>query len=242
MDLRGCVSSRPELIKKLIVDLRHHCAIPITIIKQVLHDLEHKGLAPQEGYLQISSCLDELLEIITSQSDDALLAFQAEDETSVLDLCSVIQEAVGHVQTRHQHQARFSPCKLELPSVPIEISTSRVLLHRILEAILDNAYDAIAECAPRSNWNPEVSCCLRIKPVEMGKLVLIEIRDNGDGIAQENVDNIWGTFSTKGAGRGQGLNGKRDELKQLRGTIDVDTKLNEGTRFILKLGKERETD
>ncbi len=73
-------------------------------------------------------------------------------------------------------------------------------------------------------------------PVAAGDYVMVEVIDNGCGIARENVSKIFEPFfSTKevGSGTGLGLATVYGIIKQTGGYILVDSKENEGTRFVL---------
>jgi len=71
-----------------------------------------------------------------------------------------------------------------------------------------------------------------------GGSVKIEIADTGGGIPAENLDKIFEPyFSTKETGTGLGLAIVKKIVDDHRGTIDVESKLNEGTKFTVRLPK-----
>ena len=66
-------------------------------------------------------------------------------------------------------------------------------------------------------------------------LVQISVRDEGCGIAPDDLDRIFDPyFSTKPKGSGLGLASVHSIIKKHNGTIKVDSKLNEGTVFIMQ--------
>lgn len=68
------------------------------------------------------------------------------------------------------------------------------------------------------------------------EFVKIEIADTGDGISPENLYKIFEPyFSTKETGTGLGLAIVKKIVDDHRGTIAVESKLNEGTKFTVKL-------
>jgi len=73
-------------------------------------------------------------------------------------------------------------------------------------------------------------------------VVRVEIRDNGCGIPEPQLNNIFDArYSTKAGGSGLGLDVVRQVVKRCKGTIDVDSRLGEGTTFTLLLpGIERQ--
>ena len=68
----------------------------------------------------------------------------------------------------------------------------------------------------------------------------IEVTDTGTGISEENLPKIFEPyFSTKETGTGLGLAIVKKIVDVHNGTIDVESNLNEGTKFIVKLPKAR---
>jgi signal transduction histidine kinase len=67
--------------------------------------------------------------------------------------------------------------------------------------------------------------------------VAIEVIDNGTGIADENKEKIFLLFfSTKGHhGTGIGLNVTKKIIEEHRGKIWFESKVGEGTRFVMEL-------
>jgi len=69
-------------------------------------------------------------------------------------------------------------------------------------------------------------------------MVNINISDTGIGIPQENVKRIFEPFfTTKGVGEGTGLGlfMVYNIIKEHRGDIEVESKLNQGTTFTISL-------
>jgi two-component system, NtrC family, sensor kinase len=72
----------------------------------------------------------------------------------------------------------------------------------------------------------------------MDSKVEIRIKDNGDGIPQNNLDKIFQPFFTTkptGKGAGLGLSLSYDILKAHGGQIKVETKEGEFTEFVIQL-------
>jgi signal transduction histidine kinase len=69
-------------------------------------------------------------------------------------------------------------------------------------------------------------------------MVKLQIADTGEGIAPENLANIFNTFFTtkhKKAGTGLGLSICRDIVENHNGTITVDSTFGEGSQFTILL-------
>jgi signal transduction histidine kinase len=73
------------------------------------------------------------------------------------------------------------------------------------------------------------------------QFVKIEIKDTGGGISEENLAKIFEPyFSTKETGTGLGLAIVKKIIEDNNGTIDVESHLNEGTKFIVNLPKVKD--
>jgi CheY-like chemotaxis protein len=71
-----------------------------------------------------------------------------------------------------------------------------------------------------------------------GAGVFAEVKDNGDGIAQENIGRIFEPFFTTkpvGEGSGLGLAICRNIIGEFGGDIRVESELGRGTRFVVHL-------
>ncbi|MFT3836233.1 MAG: ATP-binding protein [Myxococcaceae bacterium] len=100
-------------------------------------------------------------------------------------------------------------------------------LQQVLLNLVTNAAEAIGERAGKIIVSTESP--------EPGK-VRLSVSDNGSGIAPEVQARMFDPFfSTKGSGRGLGLAVIHGIVKTHQGTLTVETKAGEGTRFVLDL-------
>ena len=119
---------------------------------------------------------------------------------------------------------------------------------RVLLNLYNNAFYAVAEKSKLpakdlsgfenltglGNFEPTIS----ISTKKSGNQVLITVSDNGNGISQKVVDKIFQPFFTTkptGQGTGLGLSLSYDIIKAHGGEIKVETKENEGSKFIIEL-------
>ena len=78
---------------------------------------------------------------------------------------------------------------------------------------------------------------------EITNFLQISIKDNGIGISDENIEKIFNPFfSTKPTekGTGLGLSISNAIIKRHRGSIRVESKINEGTVFYINLPIKRD--
>lgn len=68
--------------------------------------------------------------------------------------------------------------------------------------------------------------------------IVMKISDNGEGISEKNIDNIFNMFyraSNKVAGTGLGLYICKEIINKMKGSISVSSKINEGTTFTIRI-------
>lgn len=104
-------------------------------------------------------------------------------------------------------------------------------LEHIILNLLSNSIDAIDKCG-----------VINIRTNIENDSVVIVCEDNGSGIDEKDISNIFNPFfSTKelGKGTGLGLFIVYSEVEKLNGKIDIESKLGEGTTFTIRLPLER---
>jgi signal transduction histidine kinase len=112
---------------------------------------------------------------------------------------------------------------------------------RVILNLINNAFYAVTvkkKLRPQ-NYEPTVTISTRTEKSPLGGLeVLIEVKDNGNGIPQKILDKIFQPFFTTkptGQGTGLGLSLSYDIIKAHGGEITVDTKEGEGSEFIISI-------
>lgn len=111
----------------------------------------------------------------------------------------------------------------------LTIWTDPSLTEQVLINILKNALEALLyKASPK----------LTIKAyLHQNQQVFIEISDNGQGIEPEALDRIFiPFFTTKKTGSGIGLSLSRQIMQQHGGQLTVESKVDEGTSFLLTFG------
>jgi len=125
----------------------------------------------------------------------------------------------------HKGKAEF---KSNIPANlhPVRINKSKFI--RVLTNLLTNAVEAIETSGTVS--------VTAFNLAENGKdFVCVCVADNGKGIPEETIKNIYDKeYSTKQRGSGLGLSIVKKILDEMNGAIDIKSRANEGTKFILK--------
>jgi signal transduction histidine kinase len=111
----------------------------------------------------------------------------------------------------------------------VEIDPGR--LRRALGQVLENAVQAAISVGDAER-SPLVTLCSRLGDTHAE----IAIIDNGPGIAPEALDRAFDPlFSTKRFGTGLGLTTARQIVEQHGGTIDLESRVGEGTSAVIRL-------
>ncbi len=113
------------------------------------------------------------------------------------------------------------------------ITSDRYRMATLLKNIIGNA----VKYRNRTLSNPFVHC----KLTETNQKIIIEVEDNGEGIAPEHLPKIFRMFfrgSNSAVGTGLGLYICKEITQKLEGTIEVYSELGKGSRFFIALNKK----
>jgi len=123
-----------------------------------------------------------------------------------------------------------APIRTQLAS-DATVLADPVALRRILENVINNALDSLTQ--PRAQVSVETH---RFVDEYEQALVRIDIIDQGKGLCEEEQAHIFDDFyTTKSGGTGLGLSIVRRLLMDLGGTIRVESKIGQGSRFTIEL-------
>lgn len=109
----------------------------------------------------------------------------------------------------------------------LSIEADKALIEQVIINLIKNAIQSFDE---------ETNRLIEVKAYkdEKGR-VLITVRDNGSGIDEEALSRIFTPFfTTKKSGSGIGLSLSRQIMRKHKGTLTVDTQIDEGTEFIMR--------
>ena len=142
-----------------------------------------------------------------------------------VDLNKVVNETLGLIG--HQLQKAGIRVALDLAPALAPVHGNPGKLQQVFLNLFLNARDAM-----------EVGGTLSVRTSSTASGVRTEVSDDGQGIAQENLERIYDPFfTTKGArkGTGLGLSVTYGIVREHGGNIEVESHPGEGTRFFLDL-------
>jgi signal transduction histidine kinase len=165
-----------------------------------------------------------------------MLTFSKEREPELLpsNLNNVTLDVVELMQSRAKERSvelNFAPAA-DMPQLTFDPEG----LHRAVLNVLTNAIDA---CDKELTGREDVAGRVNVwTEFQAGSgLARVIVEDNGDGIAAEDLENIFSLFvSHKGSrGTGLGLPVSQKIMKEHGGRIDVESQPGKGSRFMLEL-------
>ncbi len=149
---------------------------------------------------------------------------QARIET--VQLNRIVEDVITLAQSKADEKGVMILAELDdLPAIPLDPDG----IHQVAHNILLNAIQACPEPGGRVN--------LRTTFDPTGSVVLLSISDNGPGIPDQARESIFHAFhSAKGhAGTGLGLAAAKKIIKELQGSIQVKSTIDEGSVFEVTL-------
>lgn len=219
------------LIAKEISDLSkqvaHDIRGPMMALRTLTVHSHELSLAKKELLVGATERIHNIAEDLLKRSRSLPVLTNSEVAPEKVAYC-YLQEAIQ--STLPELQARFQNVSLKFvgfdESVLI-IGLEKSNLQRILSNLVQNAAEAVQLVE-----NPYVS--LQIHRID--KVALIEIIDNGYGIAAEDISAVLsGKSVNKANGNGLGLSGAKKMLEKVGGTLGLKSKINVGTQISLKI-------
>ena len=174
-----------------------------------------------------------------------LLTFSRQDEFTFEEMD--INDIIGSAAALAAYQIQSSRVKLSVKKderIP-KISGSASGLEQIVVNLILNAKDAVEEkLRSDENFEGVITITTGLHPDK--EIILVTVADNGAGIAEEHIPQIFNPFYTTkkmGSGTGLGLSVSLGIAQAHGGFIDVETIKGEGSTFslILPLSKDTRT-
>lgn len=158
-----------------------------------------------------------------------------------INLSELVEEAVQLLRPTVRNAVRF---RLEIAQNLPPLQVDATQLRQVLANLLCNAMEASTEergvivvrtgIRSVSPSHPTRSpACGSLEP---GFYVVLEVEDRGSGMDPETAKRVFEPFfTTKSTGRGLGLASVLGIVRGYKGSIDVESRLGEGTRFTVLL-------
>jgi PAS domain S-box-containing protein len=206
---------------RLAATVAHEINNPLEAVGNLIYIAKAIPGMPADAVLQLSLAEQELERVshITRQTLGFYRESSAPDRIELPDLVeSVLKLYSSKFKSKHiSIECDFAECP-PIHGLPGE-------LKQLISNLVSNAADAVS-----SNGTIKVT----LQPVETpnGKAAQLVIEDDGHGIAAENADRIFEPFFTtkKDVGTGLGLWVAREIVERHRGSIQVHSRKDNGSR------------
>ena len=209
----------------LAAEVAHEIRNPLTVMQMLFHALvESMALDDKsqrdasliaEKMRQMNRILDQVLSFARSSepTKESVHARQLFDDVFLLTRHKLLQQGIDiriHV-----------PENLPLFDVDRE-QVEQVLLNLILNA---------AQAMPQGG---ALRLSASVEEFEGESFLVLAVRDNGAGMSQEQIDNLFAPFlTTKDSGTGIGLAIVKKIMENHQSKVQVESKLGQGTKFKL---------
>ena len=219
--------------KEFVANVSHELKTPITSIQGFIETLKMTDNLDEDTKNRFLTIIENEATRLTRLIDDILLLSTIENKTKKkvekVDLFEVFEEV--HEVINYIAKKKNIKVKYDFENKDIDLWEYSGYIRQILLNIISNAIKYTGE-------NGEVS----IKQYIKSEKVFIEVKDNGIGIPEEDIERIFERFyrvdkarSRSVGGTGLGLAITKHIVKPLNGNIRVESELGVGSKFIIEL-------
>jgi two-component system NtrC family sensor kinase len=220
------ISEKMASIGLLAAGVAHEVNTPLTGISSFTQMLL-EGADPEDPKTHLLEKIERqtfrAAKIVNGLLTLARPAASASGDRSLIDLNIVVTDVLSLLE--HQFEMHRIKVRRELSDVPV---VTRGMEHKLQQVLLNlflNAKDAM----PKGGW-------LSIVTRADGDRIVVEVADTGSGIPSEYLARIYDPFFTTkaiGQGTGLGLSITYGIVREHGGSIDCESAIGQGTRFVL---------
>jgi signal transduction histidine kinase/CheY-like chemotaxis protein len=224
---------------RFLARMSHEIRTPMHSVLGITEVQLQKDTHPKEtedAFLRIYSSSNMLLSIINDILDFTKI------EAGKMELVSVAYDTASMIANTVQlNHIYIGEKKIELKlsiskNFPARLVGDELRVKQILNNILSNALKYTPEGSVHLSFGAEAAD-------ESGTVsIVIKVADTGQGMTQEQIDNLSGEFSRYNLetnrtieGTGLGLNIAYHLINAMNGTVSVESSLGKGSTFIVRL-------
>lgn len=219
---------RLSSLGRLSTVVAHEIRNPLMIIKTALRRLRGPSVKPEELQAAVADIDEETARLNRLVSEVLDFAKPIKFELAPTDLNALCQDA-ARAAGPDTPDARI---RLDLDSDMPMVVTDAERLRLALVNILTNARHALAARPDADETRTPIRLRTRVRADRVG----IEVRDQGMGIASEDIGRVFDPyFTTRRTGTGLGLAISKNIVEGLGGSIAVSSRQGEGTEVRIDL-------
>ncbi len=237
-------AQRLEALGRLAAGIGHEINNPLTFMVAGLENARSE-IDNQSGQLppSVYRSVTELLDAATIGADRIaqivrnikLVARPTDQTLDAVNVASVLDLSLKIVSHEISEDIRITTAMA--PKMPLVLG-KRVAIEQVFVNLIKNAAQALEEKSRRYTAELSQTGKIEVRTYEDGDYVVVDIADNGPGIAPEYISRIFDPFfTTKSVDRGTGLGLSicQTIIKQLGGHIEAHSTLGRGTIMRVKL-------
>ncbi len=219
-------SERESAWKEMARQVAHEIKNPLTPLKLGVQLLERSWKEQDPNFNKkfekfSKSFIEQIESLALIASEFSNFAKLTDAQFENVNVVDIINKAIAIHSYHHISITLVSDSQCAL------VSGSPEHLSKIVGNLIKNAIEAIPE--------DEKGIVMITISTEL-KEVIIEVKDNGQGIPQELKDKIFSpNFTTKSSGTGLGLAFVKQATENMLGTISFETQDGKGTSFYIRL-------
>jgi len=226
-------SDKMAALGKMATGIAHEINNPLAIIgektgwmRDLLFDEEFKESENFKEYEQSVNKIEKHVERARKITHNMLgFARRMEHRLDDVEINNVLNQTLELLQS-HAQTNNIEISKDFQSELPI-IESDQSQLQQVFLNLINNAIDAV-----------EKDGLIEVKTRKKDSQIVVAIKDNGPGIAEEHLKKVFDPFFTTketGKGIGLGLSVSYNIIKKLGGTLKVESKISEGAVFSVKL-------
>lgn len=205
-------------VQHLVHDLKAPLTVVETLVGVCKLENEMDGREEQVDLMnRVENAVDQMSEMISE--------ILYRDKTSVITVDKLLKRVLAQLSIEDYADS----IHLEVACPEAMVRVNRILFTRILVNLVQNAAHAAAENRP-------LRIVLRASTQE--EYVRFEVEDNGCGIAKQEAENIWNRGYSGNGSSGLGLSFVRDVVTRMGASVEMRSKVGEGSTFVVQLAKE----
>lgn len=223
------LSSTEMFRKDFIANFSHEFKTPLVSIKGFARQLQNGDLTPEQQKEFSKIILDEA-EYLSALASNTLMLTNLENSDNISDMTTFsLDEQLRNCMLRLEPQWSEKNIEIDMELDEVYFCWNEQLLAHVWNNLFDNA----VKFTPENGWI-SVAC------TDENGVVIIRIRDSGEGIAEEALPHIFEKFyqadasrATKGNGLGLPLVNRI--VKLCGGLVSVESTVGKGTEFTVTL-------
>jgi signal transduction histidine kinase/uncharacterized membrane-anchored protein YhcB (DUF1043 family) len=219
---------RLSSLGRLSTVVAHEIRNPLMIIKTALRSLRAPGVTPDEVRAAVTDIDEETARLNRLVTEVLDFAKPIKFDRALVDLNALCEDAARAAGS----DPDAIPIRLDLDRTLPSVVTDAERLRVALVNILANARHAVSARPDADARRP-----IHVRTRRLGfDRVAIEVRDEGTGIAAEDLGRVFDPyFTTRRTGTGLGLAISRNIIEGLGGTIAMASRRGDGTEVRIEL-------